>query len=285
VAGKEHANKSLSRRFSQGICHVGRITILERKSKMTKHAISGKIKNRVRLDADHIFQFSCAPGVPCFTQCCQDVTIVLTPYDVLRLKNALEISSQEFLDNYSVIIPKENRLIPMVVLKMKEDDKKCPFVAEDGCTLYADRPWPCRMYPLDINDDGTFRLITDSSRCKGLEEDKQWHISDWFAGQGIPDYDEINNLFSEITNPLRAQELDIDNPKVYQMTFMALYNLDRFRDFVLKSSFMNRFHVDDSKIENIKNSDLELLKFSFDWIKFGILGQKTFRIKQQASDK
>ena len=57
----------------------------------------------LRMDADNAFQFNCYPGVTCFTRCCQDVTIVLTPYDVLRLKNSLGISSDEFLDKYTPV--------------------------------------------------------------------------------------------------------------------------------------------------------------------------------------
>lgn len=235
-----------------------------------------------RMDAEHVFQFDCGPHVPCYTQCCQDVTIVLTPYDVLRLKNALGIPSDEFLDNYTVIIPKERRLIPMVVLKMNEPDKRCSLVTEKGCSVYPDRPWPCRMYPLDMNDDGTFSLITDASRCKGLIQKKFNRISNWLVEQGVPMYDEMNHLFSGITAPLQAQDLDIDNPKIYQMTFMALYNLDRFREFIFHSSFLNRFDLAPTRIEKLKRSDLELLKFSFDWIKFGLFGQKTLAIRDDA---
>ena len=252
----------------------------ERKFKMHSQPKKNKNKKPVRLDADHVFRFNCYPGVPCFTQCCQDVTIVLTPYDVLRLKNALGISSDEFLDKYTIILSKENRLIPMVVLKMDEATKKCPFVTEQGCSIYEDRPWPCRMFPLDMNDEGTFSFIAESSRCLGLKEEQTWRISDWLIGQGIPIYDEINALFSEVTNPLRAGGLDIENPKIFKMVFMALYNLDKFREFVFKSTFLDRFELDDLTIEKIKRGDLELLKFAFDWIKFGIFGQKTFQVKQ-----
>ena len=52
-----------------------------------------KEKIQQRMEAEHLFQFQCYPGVSCFTQCCRDVTIVLTPYDVLRLKNCLKMSS------------------------------------------------------------------------------------------------------------------------------------------------------------------------------------------------
>ena len=131
-----------------------------------------------RMDADHVFQFSCSPGLTCFTQCCQDVTIVLTPYDVLRMKNGLGITADEFLDKYTLILSKEKRLIPLVLLKMGDQDKKCPLVTEKGCSIYEDRPWPCRMFPLDVNDDGTFRIIADRTRCLGLSSSEKWPISE-----------------------------------------------------------------------------------------------------------
>jgi hypothetical protein len=207
---------------------------------------------------------------------------VLTPYDVIRLKTALGLSSDEFLDQYTIIVPKKDRLIPLVVLKMNEGDKRCPFVSPEGCVVYEDRPWACRMYPLDTNDDGTFRLITDASRCLGLQEKEAWRIGEWLVEQGIVPYDEMNTLLSSLTAPLQAQDLDVDNPEIHKMVFMALYNLDRFRDFVFKSSFLDRFEVDAARIEKIKRDDVELLKFGIDWIKFGLFGQKLFKVRPKA---
>ena len=42
-----------------------------------------------RMDLDSTFKFSCHPKVSCFNQCCRDVNIFLTPYDVLRMKKRL----------------------------------------------------------------------------------------------------------------------------------------------------------------------------------------------------
>ncbi len=252
---------------------------------MTTPNPNNETKAPLRMEAEQTFKFNCSPGVSCFTQCCQDVTIVLTPYDILRLKNGAGVPSDEFIDKYTTVVHGEKRLIPMVVLKMDEETKRCPFVSDKGCTVYADRPWPCRMFPLDMNDDGTFGFIADTSRCHGFQEDENWIIGEWLIEQGIPIYDEVNHLFSEVTSPLRAQELDIDNPKIHQMVFMALYNLDKFRDFVFKSTFLDRFEVDDLTIEKIKRNELELLKFAFDWIKFGVFGQKTFWVKPEAMPK
>ena len=43
----------------------------------------------VRLDPESQFKFKCHPGIECFTQCCRDINIILTPYDIIRLKNKL----------------------------------------------------------------------------------------------------------------------------------------------------------------------------------------------------
>jgi hypothetical protein len=248
---------------------------------MSKDKSTDNQKKLIRMDPDHIFKFNCHPGVSCFTKCCGDITIVLTPYDVIRLKQGLGISSGEFIEKYTIIVPQDKSPIPLVILKMDEKDKKCQLISNDGCTVYNDRPWACRMYPLDMNDDGTFSLITDTSRCQGLNEKDNWKIIDWMEAQGLAPYEEMNELFSEITIPLRSKELDIENPEINQMTFMALYNTDRFREFIFQSSFLDKFDVDQDRVEKIKEDDFELLKFSFDWMKFGLFGQLIFKPKQK----
>ena len=237
-----------------------------------------------RMDAEHYFRFRCAPGVACFSQCCRDVNIVLTPYDVLQLKKALAMDSDEFIEKHTIVLSKEKQLIPLVFLKMKEEGKHCPFVTEQGCTVYEDRPWACRMFPLDMTEDGTFRLITDADRCKGLEEPTTRQIGEWLVDQGVVPYDEMNQLLTGITAPLKAQQPDIENPDIAKMIFMSLYNLDKFRDFIIKSTFLDRFELDPIQIEKIKRNDIELLKFAFDWIKFGIFGQKLLKVKQPAGE-
>ena len=59
-------------------------------------------EQKTKMVPEHVFSFRCDRGISCFTQCCRDVTIALTPYDVLRLKTSLGIPSDEFLDNYTL---------------------------------------------------------------------------------------------------------------------------------------------------------------------------------------
>ncbi|MBI5665153.1 MAG: YkgJ family cysteine cluster protein, partial [Nitrospirae bacterium] len=52
---------------------------------------------------DTKFKFRCHKGIKCFTHCCSNIEILLTPYDVVRLRKRLGISSGEFLEKYSFI--------------------------------------------------------------------------------------------------------------------------------------------------------------------------------------
>jgi Fe-S-cluster containining protein len=244
-----------------------------------------KIDKRPRFEAVHALKFNCSPGVPCFTNCCRDITIILTPYDVLRLKNGLGIPSGDLLDRHTIIIPKKGRLIPLVILKMNESNKNCPFVTKEGCMVYADRPWPCRMYPLDMNDDGTYSLIADSSQCLGLKEEETNMISGWLKTQDIAPYEEMNEYLTSLTIQLQSQNMDIHNPQIQQMIVMALYNIDKFREFVFNSSFLDRFEIEPETLESIKINDTELLKFAYDWIKFGLFGKKVLWVKEKFSKK
>ena len=48
-----------------------------------------------RIDAQELFSFRCRPGGSCFTKCCHELELALTPYDVLRLRWATGLSSSE----------------------------------------------------------------------------------------------------------------------------------------------------------------------------------------------
>lgn len=227
--------------------------------------------------------FHCFPGLPCFTQCCKDVNIVLTPYDVIRLKNAIGISSYNFLDRYAIILYKKKKLLPIVMLKMDGKDKACPFVSKYGCRMYEDRPWACRMFPLEMDEHGTYRFLADEERCLGRKAEKEWMISEWLLEQGVPEYDYVNKKFFDLTKPLKEIEPKIENPRIQDMLFMTLYNLDKFREFIMNTSFLQKFEMDMLKLEKIFSSDIELLMLGIDWIRFGLFGEPTLRLRKKKS--
>lgn len=74
------------------------------------------------------FTFLCGPEAPCFTACCADLNLLLTPYDVLRMKKRLGLSAGEFLGEYTAPF-EEEFVFPLICLKMRDDERRsCPFV-------------------------------------------------------------------------------------------------------------------------------------------------------------
>ena len=64
--------------------------------------VNDKSKRAVAPEPDKLteesrFQFDCHQGLECFTRCCHGIQIMLPPYDILRLKKALNLTSEEFL--------------------------------------------------------------------------------------------------------------------------------------------------------------------------------------------
>ncbi|MGO9569456.1 MAG: YkgJ family cysteine cluster protein [Desulfomonilaceae bacterium] len=226
---------------------------------------------------DDTFSFSCHPTIDCFNSCCKDVTIFLTPLDVVRLRAALGISSTEFLETYTHRLISQTTGLPVVALKMSANEAKtCPFVAEKGCTVYNDRPYSCRLYPLDTEQGVEFTFVVDEGTCHGLKESHEWTVERWRKEQGLHAYDDLDHNLKDVMSADQLWESKIQDPRMRDMCLMALYDPDRFREFVFKSSFFQKFHVDEDIVEKIRDDDVALLYFAGQWLRFALFGKKGF---------
>jgi len=233
------------------------------------------------------FRFACHPSVACFTDCCRDLRLVLTPYDIIQLKNRLNIDAKAFLDTYTVGEFGEQMGLPLVLLKMQDNGQKtCPFVSPQGCTVYEDRPGACRMYPIGRaarkgSADAATReqyFIIKEPHCAGFEEDTEWTIPAWLEDQGLVEYNAMNDYWTEIVTSSNPQRKRIDEKKV-QMFYMASYNIDMFRRFVFSPPFQQRFDLDDSLKASLEHDDVALMKFAMQWLKFSLFGEGTMTIR------
>lgn len=248
-----------------------------------------------RLGKDDTFSFSCHPGISCFNNCCGDVNIVLTPYDILRLKNRLGITSTEFISKYTVRPFTEDQQLPVVLFKMQDDkeNKPCHFVSGPGCGVYEDRPWPCRMYPVGEASARTekdpnapqFYFIMKEDKCDGLAEAKQWTIGEWMENQGVAPYDAMGELLRDINlHPYFKRGGNL-RPQQMEMYFTALYDLDKFRAFIFDSTFLQRYKVEDELLEKLREDDVELLKFGHEWLHTCLFNEKRIPLHEDTLDK
>jgi len=117
---------------------------------MKDNVFNGQTSGNRKLIKEETIRFDCHPGVACFTRCCKDADMYLYPYDIIRMKKRLGISSNRLLELYTFQEFRDNPYFPSLMLKMSDDeDKSCQFLSAKGCTIYKDRPFSCRAYPLE----------------------------------------------------------------------------------------------------------------------------------------
>jgi uncharacterized protein len=218
--------------------------------------------------------------------------MLLTPYDILRLKNRLGLSSGEFLKKYTYVHIDEKSSHPFAVLRMMDDEEaKCQFVTPEGCGVYEDRPANCRYYPV-----GKGIMIKDSERgpapyeyfffirepnCTGYEEDKEWTVDTWRKEQGVDVYDEMNKEWAEIQLRRDNEGQPKLDEKKQSLMYMASYDMDRFKKFVLESNLLDIFDIDSEEVEKIKSDEIALMKFGFKYMKYILMLEETFKLKEE----
>jgi len=244
------------------------------------------IQNYPRMSEDDSFVFRCDSSMQCFNHCCHDVTIVLTPYDIFRIKQVLHMDSSDFLKEYTLSPFAKDQKIPAVILKMDPQTKKCPFVTEAGCSIYANRPWACRMYPLGLAEpdkptltDRGFYFLLHEDLCQGHAAGRVLKVRDWIAEQGIEEYDMMGTSFKELMLHPSWNDDKFLTPQQIEMFYIACYDLDRFRRFIFESRFFQLFDVHEDRVEAMRNDDLELLDFAMQWLKFSLFHEQSIKIK------
>ena len=249
----------------------------------------------VKFTLNSKFTFKCHKGVACFTKCCRGINIILTPYDIVRLKNCLGLSSSEFLAIYTIPRILEKTDLPVVTLKLLDDElTSCPFVKDDGCIVYKDRPTTCRYYPLGvaslshqehIEEEG-FYFFVNEPHCLGFEEDTEWTVAEWRKDQGVDIHDEINYDWADLIVRKRSFPANIKlTEETKKMFFTTCYDIDQFRKFVFESSFLSLYQIDDETINKIKQDEAALLMFGFRWLKWVLYKIGDFKINQEEAGR
>lgn len=248
-----------------------------------------------RVDGKTAFSFKCHSGLSCFNQCCRNLNLMLYPYDVVRLKKRLEISSDRFLTDYTDVVLRPSSYFPEILLKMSENEQRtCPFLTPSGCSVYPDRPDACRSFP--IEQGVMFKGKTDVPEfvyffrppdfCLGRHEETSWTPETWLGDQDAVIYQKMTVEWAKLKRLFSSDPWEgrgMESPKA-KMAFMAAYNVDMFRDFVFNSTFLKRYRVKPDVLKKIKaGGDAQLMRFGFEWIRFYTWGiqSKNITLKQK----
>lgn len=232
------------------------------------------------IGAEETFSFECGPDRSCFNQCCRDLCQMLTPYDILRMKNHLAISSTRFLAQYTTESTGPESGLPIISLKpLPGDDAICPFVTPDGCAVYENRPSSCRIYPLaralsrhrqtgQLSEH--FALLREP-HCKGFAATRAWTASQWMDNQGLTPYNQANDRMMELIsmkNQMRPGPLDLKSKLTF---YTGLYDLDAFHRQLFDQGTI-RLHASATELDRARENDDHLLQLGMRWVQANLFG-------------
>jgi len=245
------------------------------------------------VDGDHTIQFSCHKGISCWNACCSNIDISLTPYDIVRLKKHLGISSTEFLRDYTVPYEMEKDGMAGVKLRPIENGTACRFMQPEGCGVYENRPTACRYYPVallsmrrqDEYVDRQSYAIVKEDHCKGHEVARSISIDDYRREQGLPEYDELARGWRQLVLKKKSSGPTIGTPslKSRQLFFMACYDVDTFRSFVESEAFSKLFAMTEDERTLVLADDAELMQFSFRFLRQVLFGEQSIALNEEAA--
>lgn len=236
------------------------------------------------LSADSTIKFRCYKGISCYNACCKQADITLTPYDIIRLKKRFEMSSGEFLKQHTVPFEMDADKVPGVKMKTT-DEGACLFMNEEGCSVYEDRPTSCRYYPLghlalrhkDTSEDEAHYVLIEESHCKGHLEDREIQIRDYLAEQDVAMYKEMNREWLQLILKKKSGGPSVGKPpeSSLQLYFMACFDMDRFRRFVMSDAFKKSYDLPETTYEVLQQDDIALMKFGFQLMRQVLFAENT----------
>lgn len=228
------------------------------------------------ISLDEHFNFYCSNDVPCFNKCCRDLNQFLTPYDVLRLKACLNLPSHLFLERFTVRHTGPETGFPVVAFKTDpKSGHMCPFVTDAGCRVYGDRPSSCRMYPIAraVSRSRKTARVTEhfallrESHCQGHQQPKRQTVREWIDTQGLKPYNIYNDMLLELIHRKNRLQPGPLQPDASQRFYLALYDLDAFREKAFDGDVLKTLALDRDTCERARREDTALLEVGIDWLK------------------
>lgn len=226
---------------------------------------------------EETFAFCCHRRVSCFTECCRELELALTPYDVLRLRRATALHSARLHERYIIEEQEPSAPFPSFYLTMVDDGRaSCVFVRPEGCSIYPNRPGACRTYPLGrgtVKHENILHeqfVLLREPHCRGFEQESVQTAQTYMKSQELAPYNRFNDLLAEITQHEQIRRGMRPSAEQIRRYKLALFDLDTFREKLHRNEFdipagLHYQPLDDSDDEN-------LLEFSMKWIKNQLFG-------------
>lgn len=249
----------------------------------------------VQLELESEIRFDCHPGIDCFNECCRNIDIQITPYDIVRLKKRLGIASHEFVARYTLPFEMDFHGMPGLKMMSKPGSRECVFLGEEGCAVYEDRPAACRYYALGVMGvrkkesprvDDVYFLVREA-HCHGHNEPRKLTVRQYREEQGVDKYDELNRGWRDLIIRKRSSGPTVGSPseRSMQLFDMCSYDMDSFGAFIQTDGFRDMFDVDADTLKILVSDEEALLQFAWRFLRQVLFGDNSIPVRDGARER
>ncbi len=133
------------------------------------------IENR-QLGLNDTLPFSCTHCGGC---CVHQEELLLNPLDLFRLAKELEITVEQWLDQYGECYIGEESRMPILRIRPQGETRRCPLLKNNKCSVHKAKPSVCGLYPLGRS----VRYVLDELGNPDMEKSKVMYFhSGCFCG-------------------------------------------------------------------------------------------------------
>jgi len=231
------------------------------------------------LDFDGSFRFSCGPHISCFVHCCTGTKVWLYPYDVVRISRSLGLSTTEFIRRHCRYFDSPPHF-PVLLLKSANDGEgRCPFALDSGCSVYPDRPWICRLFPVvpvecrtdeTAETDRRFNIFVWKG-CRGVGNGPETTVRQWWQNAGMAEYEETYLDWQKLT-----EELKLSGPlpgEKAELFKLGSFDPDQLLERLRAGEYAETFSLEAAELERAGSDDIFLMQLACRWMSRVLLGK------------
>jgi len=174
-------------------------------------------------ELEELVRANCQDCIGC-CECCTGMgdTIVLDPYDVWMMRRATGQTTQELLGSGKISLTVVGGLI-LPHIKMNSKTDACPFLNVEGrCSIHANRPGMCRLFPLGRNyEDRKINYILLAEECKKKNRSKV-KVSRWIGVEPAQQYHSYVLRWHDFRKELTKLFEDAREDEVKSLTMYVL---------------------------------------------------------------
>lgn len=224
--------------------------------------------DNMKIGLDETFKFHCTM---CGNCCINREDILLSPKDIYNMSKELGHTPVDFFDKFCEGFIGGDSRVPLVRLRPKGPDRRCPLLKKAKCRVHRAKPTVCAMFPIgravvagnmkeglkNISQDQVQYLFT-KPECG--DESETHTVREWLESFGIPVPDEfflawqqtvldMGNIFRTVEKGMSQNIME----QIWNLVFAGVY-----LSYDLEKEFFHQFEDNTKKFFELMNSAFSL---------------------------